>query len=197
MILYTPINIPRLEINDWTAWWDVWNNNAQFINKIVNNHNSTTKNLLRGFDLLTVGNPRHYSLYDAVPAPKCNVVDNLVEQIHVHVPLVPKLIRVMENTGAVQAHSDYSSARDEFRAILWNTYDDPLWEFTYHTETRKLKLPEDTNSFYYKDYPLKHSAIHDSNKTKGLLLVYGPLKENHASLIQESATKYKDYAWII
>jgi hypothetical protein len=130
-------------------------------------------------------------------APKCNVIDNLIEQIFEHVPLVPKLIRVMENNRVIGAHSDYSSPRDEFRAVLWNTYDEPLWEFSYINEKRKLELPEDTNSFYYKDYPLTHSAIHNNDKTKGLLLVYGYLKENHNDLIQESAKKYKDFAWVI
>lgn len=197
MILYTPLDIPRLEINDWPAWWDIWGNYTQFINKVGKNHNATTRDLLKGFDLLQVGNPRQYSLYEAVMAPKCKVVDNLIEQIHSYVPLVPKLIRVMENTGVVNSHSDYSSPRDEFRSVLWSTYDSPLWEFTYQTESRKMILPKTTNSFYYKDYPLRHSAIHEADKTKGLLLVYGPLKENHTTLIQESANKYKEYAWII
>lgn len=197
MILYTPINIPKLEINDWPAWWNIWNNHTAFINKIATNHNTTTRDLLRGFDLFHEGNPIRYSLYEAVMAPKCKVVDNLVEQIFEHVPIIPKLIRVMENTSVVGAHSDYSAPRDEFRAILWNTYDEPLWEFSYGNERRKLTLPDDTNSFYYKDYPLTHSAIHDPSKTKGLLLVYGPLKDNHTELIQDSVSKYKDYAWTI
>jgi len=197
MILYTPINIPKLHINNWNEWWEVWHNHSDFINKVANNHNQTNRDMLRGFDLLHDGNPINYSLYKAVMAPKCNVVDNLIEQIFEHVPLVPKLIRVMENMGVVGAHSDYSRPRDEFRSVLWNTYDEPLWEFAYMNEKRKLHLPDDTNSFYYKDYPLTHSAIHKSDKTKGLLLVYGPLKENHSELIQESAKKYKDYAWIV
>jgi hypothetical protein len=197
MILYTPIGIPKLQINDWTEWWDVWNNNTDFINKVSTNHNQTNRDSLKGFDLYHDGDPIKYSLYKAVMAPKCNVIDNLIEQIFEHVPLVPKLIRVMENTRVIGAHSDYSSPRDEFRAVLWNTYDEPLWEFSYINEKRKLELPEDTNSFYYKDYPLTHSAIHNNDKTKGLLLVYGYLKENHNDLIQESAKKYKDFAWVI
>lgn len=197
MILYTPINIPKLQINDWTVWWEVWNKNIDFINKVGTNHNQTNKNLLKGFDLYRNGNTLLYSLYQAILAPKCNVIDDLVEQIFEHVPIEPKLIRVMENTSAVGAHSDYSVPRDEFRAILWNTYEEPLWEFAYGAEKRKLHLPDDTNSFYYRDYPLTHSAIHDNTKTKGLLLVYGTLKRNHRELIEKSAEKYKDYAWII
>lgn len=197
MILYTPLDIPRIEPNDWEEWWDVWHNNAQFINKSTTNHNSTTRDILRGFDIYNTGNTRLYSLYDAVMAPKCNVVDNLLEQIFEHVPIVPKLVRVMENTSSIGAHSDYSTPHDEFRGVLWNTYDDPIWELTYNDEVRKITLPNTTNSFYYKDCPLKHSAIYDSTKTKGLLLVYGPLKSIHGTLIQESANKYKDYAWLI
>lgn len=197
MILYTPVNIPKLQINDWTEWWDIWNNNIDFINKVGSNHNQTNRNLLKGFDLYRDGNTMLYSLYQAVLAPKCNVIDNLVEQIFEYVPIEPKLIRVMENTAVVGAHSDYSTPKDEFRAILWNTYEEPLWEFAYGPEKKKLCLPSDTNSFYYKDYPLTHSAIYDNTKTKGLLLVYGPLKNNHEQLIQESAEKYREQAWII
>jgi len=197
MILYTPINIPKLQINDWPEWWDVWNNNLAFINKVATNHNQTNRDMLKGFDLFHDGDPINYSLYKAVMAPKCNVIDNLLEQIFEHVPIVPKLVRVMENTSVVGPHSDYARPHDEFRAVLWNTYDEPLWEFAYGTEKRKLQLPDDTNSFYYKDYPLTHSAIHNINKTKGLLVVYGPIKNNHTSLIRESAEKYKEYAWVI
>lgn len=196
MILYTPLSIPKLEVNNWDEWWSVWNH-AQFINKVATNHNSTTRDMLKGFDIYNTGHTRMYSLYDAVMAPKCKVVDNLLEQIFEYVPIIPKLIRVMENTGIVPAHSDYAKPRDEFRSVLWNTYDEPIWEFTYNNEARTLELPNDTNSFYYKDYPLKHSAIHNSTKTKGLLLVYGTLKHNHTNIVQASAEKYKDYAWVV
>jgi len=197
MIIYTPLDIPKIEPNNWNEWWEVWNNNSQFINKVSSNHNTTVRDMLKGFDIYNTGNTRLYSLYDAVMAPKCKVIDNLLEQIFEIVPLEPKLIRVMENIGPVPAHSDYASPRDEFRAVLWNTYTDPIWEFSFYKEHRKLRLPNSTNSFYYKDYPLQHSAMYDNTKTKGLLLVYGPLKKNHPTLIKESATKYKDYAWIL
>ena len=197
MIIYTPLDIPKIEPNNWNEWWEVWNNNSQFINKVSSNHNTTVRDILKGFDIYNTGNTRLYSLYDAVMAPKCKVIDNLLEQIFEIVPLEPKLIRVMENIGPVPAHSDYASPRDEFRAVLWNTYIDPIWEFSFYKEHRKLRLPNSTNSFYYKDYPLQHSAMYDNTKTKGLLLVYGPLKKNHPTLIKESATKYKDYAWIL
>ena len=197
MIIYTPLDIPKIEPNNWNEWWEVWNTNSQFINKVSSNHNTTVRDMLKGFDIYNTGNTRLYSLYDAVMAPKCKVIDNLLEQIFEIVPLEPKLIRVMENIGPVPAHSDYASPRDEFRAVLWNTYIDPIWEFSFYKEHRKLRLPNSTNSFYYKDYPLQHSAMYDNTKTKGLLLVYGPLKKNHPTLIKESATKYKDYAWIL
>jgi len=197
MIIYTPLDIPKIEPNNWNEWWEVWNTNSQFINKVSSNHNTTVRDILKGFDIYNTGNTRLYSLYDAVMAPKCKVIDNLLEQIFEIVPLEPKLIRVMENIGPVPAHSDYASPRDEFRAVLWNTYIDPIWEFSFYKEHRKLRLPNSTNSFYYKDYPLQHSAMYDNTKTKGLLLVYGPLKKNHPTLIKESATKYKDYAWIL
>jgi len=199
MIIYTPLDIPKIEPNNWDEWWDVWNEHAAPIIKRKRTPNHADYTLWKGFDLYKTPallNKPH--AYDAVMAPEVPVILDLIEQVKNHAIFTPVLIRVIENIIPVLPHYDNIIPNSyQFRSVLWNTYKTPIWNFTYENETRNMILPEDTNSFYYLDYPVKHESIHDPLYSKGLLLVYGKLKIETNELVERSINKYKDIAWVV
>jgi hypothetical protein len=108
-------------------------------------------------------------------------------------------IRVIENLMNVPFHSDHTTSKQQLRSVLWSNYSDQIWNFKYKDEVRKSSIPNDTNSFYYLDNPLLHSAIYDPTKSKGLLVIYGhhSFDAKLSTLVAKSSEKYKDVAWII
>lgn len=200
MIIYTPLDIPKIEPNNWDEWWDVWNNHAGPVTKTKNNHNYFHKvPPWKGFDLYIVDDAfKKFYSYEARLAPQVPVVLDLVKQIKEHCIFNPTIIRVVENYTHTEPHSDFPTPNIyEFRSVLWNTYPDTMWKFHYNNETRDMILPNDSNSFYYADYPVQHSTSYDPKYSKGLVIVYGPVKPTATNLLDKSIDKYKDIAWVI
>lgn len=200
MIIYTPLDIPKLEPINWDQWWDVWNQHATPIVKTRHNHNYSHESPpWRGFDLYRKHDIfKNLHVYEAPLVPQVPVVIDLIKQIKNYCIFEPLLIRVAENLVPVLPHYDYDhNGRYEFRSILWNTYPTPIWQLNYENETREMILPNDTNSFYYLDKPVKHSAIYNPLYSKGLIKVYGKRKTTADELITKSISKYKDFVWIV
>lgn len=199
-LIYTPLDIPKIVPNNWDEWWEVWNNYSTSVTKTKQNHNPFNQSKLwKGFDLYRQNDVfKKYTLYETELAPQVSVILDLVEQVKKYCIFEPALIRVMENLITIPPHSDYKMpGHYEFRSILWNTYKTPIWQFTHDHETRDMHIPNDTNSFYYLDHPVQHASIYDSNYSKGLIVVYGPLVKNTTEIIDRSIKKYKDIAWIV
>ena len=200
MIIYTPLDIPRLQPNNWDEWWEVWNSHAEPMVKTRKNHNDyNIKVPWKGFDVYRVQDSlKHLHAYEAPLAPECPIILDLIEQVKRHCILRPALIRVIENIAPVNPHYDLPYPNKyEFRSVLWNTYQTPIWNFTYNNETRDMIMPEDTNSFYYLDNPVKHASIHNPSFSKGLLLVYGSPIATINEIVNRSVEKYKEVAWVV
>jgi hypothetical protein len=196
-ILFTPLDIPKIIPNNWDHWWEVWNNKTDKLVKIHNNHNSGSNELWRGINLYKSSICRvTYDCPDAFDSP---VVKNIVEQVFEYIPISIMCIRVIENLMNVPFHSDHTVSRQQLRAVLWSNYTDHIWNFKYNDEVRHASIPNDTNSFYYIDNPLLHSAIYDPTKSKGLLVIYGhhEFDDKLSTIAHKSSEKYKDVAWII
>lgn len=196
-VLYTPLDIPKILPNDWDEWWHVWNTSTSNLSKTYDNHNIGANDLWKGVNLYK--NPEYKVTYDCADAIPCKVVDNLVEQVFSYIPTKVICIRVIENLQTINYHSDHTYTKQQIRSVLWSNYTDDIWNFKYNSEIKSASIPEDTNTFYYLDHPLEHSAIYDSNKSKGLLVVYGhsSIDTKLLDLATTSASKYKNHAWII
>ncbi len=195
----TPLDIPKIQPSSWDEWWKLWHNFSDITVKNKVNHNPLPLKW-RGLDLYTNNRFKEKvpTNYLAPHAPSCPVVDDLIDQIRQHLPLVLLKLRVIENLETISPHADQNYPKEEYRSFLWNEYESPVWEFEYHGEKRKLVLPEDTNTWCYTDYPLTHASDYIEGKSKGVLIIYGiPIVEKLNSLIQRSAEKYKSHAWII
>ena len=196
MILMTPLAMPKIVPNNWDEWWDVWHKHSAVVTKTYKNHNDT-QGLWKGLDLYNSTRYPITTIYSAPPAPKCAVIDDLVNQVRNSIPIIPTKIRVIENLDVVLPHSDHPYEKEELRSFLWNEYDEPVWEFEYKGIKKQLVLPESTNTWYYKDYPMTHSSIHKAGKSKGVLIVYGIQKPEFQEFVKDSADKFKDYSWVL
>lgn len=190
----TPLYIKKIVPNDWDQWWKLWNQYAGVVQKTYNNHNNEI-GVWKGLDLVTKVNIK--LIYTAPHAPSHPVIDDLVSQVNKHIPIILFKIRVIENLYEVPYHSDHNHPKDELRCFLWNNYTDSVWSFKYNNIIRKLQMPEDSNTFYYKDYPLQHSSIYCPNKGKGIMLIYGALKKEFSNLLSKSVNHYKNLAWVL
>lgn len=195
MIIYTPLDIPKIEPNNWDEWWDVWNNHAGATVRTKPTHNTVSGIPWKGLDIYKTFDVHSYN---APMAPQTPVVLDLVEQVKKYCTIKPILIRVIENLIPIEPHTDTLRENNyQFRSVLWNTYKSPIWKFTYKNEVKDMILPSDTNSFYYLDHPVTHSCIYDPSYSKGLLLVFGPPVVNVNEIVNRSVEKYKDVAWIV
>lgn len=196
MILMTPLNIPKIVPNNWDEWWSVWNTHSKVITKARKNHNDT-EGLWKGLDLYTSSQYQIPIVYTAPHAPSCPVIEDLINQIRKHIPIVLFKVRVIENLDVVLPHADHHYPKEELRGFLWNEYEEPVWTFEHDSIRKPLVLPDSTNTWYYKDYPMKHSSIHTPNKSKGVLVIYGIPRVNFNEFIEHSAETFKDYSWSI
>jgi hypothetical protein len=206
-LYYTPLDLPKIQPKNWDQWWEVWNTYSAVISKNEKNHNDTY-GLWKGLDLyrdpsmvlkLRAAGLRgvHDPVYNAPYHYQSSVVIDLVHQVISRFPMHVICIRVIENLDEVPPHSDESSPAPNVRSILWSDYTEPIWRVDLEEKSLEMKLPDDTNSFYYLDYPLKHSAIYQPGKTKGVLVVYGvPMKDKFKEMTARSYLKYIDYTWV-
>ena len=193
MILVCPLDIPKIVPNNWDEWWSTWKT-ADIIHKASINHNNVSLKW-RGLDLYKI---HDYSTnYRAPYAEQNPTVIDICRQIQESFKFKITLIRVIENLETIFPHSDNIINTPSIRTFLWNTYQEPVWNFTNETTSYILKMPDSTNSFYYLDGPIKHSSVYDPNYSKGVVAIYGKPVNNFENLLNTSYLKYHDYAWMI
>jgi hypothetical protein len=193
MILVCPLDIPKIVPNDWDEWWSTWKS-ADVMHKVTKNHNAMPLKWL-GLDLYKI---HDYSTnYQAPYADQNPTVVDICRQIRESFKFKITLIRVIENLETIFPHSDNITNTPSIRTFLWNTYQQPVWTFTNNITSYNLKIPNDTNSFYYLDGPIKHSSIYDPNYSKGVVAIYGKPDNSFEDLLNASYLKYHNYAWKI
>lgn len=198
-ILLTPLDIPKIVPNDWEQWWEIWHKNKANLTKKHKTHNSSygANDVWKGVTLFQAQDS--IMTYDCPDVSDTTVAKNISEQVLDRLPLRIMCIRVIENLTNIDFHTDHSVPKQQLRSVLWNTYDDPIWKFKLNDEIRQFALPEETNTFFYVDNPLQHAAIYDSNKSKGLLWIYGykAFENSITVLAEDSAKKFKQQSWVI
>jgi hypothetical protein len=190
----TPLLMKKIEPNDWDEWWKIWNAHSDVVKKAYRNHNNTV-GLWRGLDLYTRLDIK--TTYEAPHAPPSSVIDDLIGQIETSIPIILQKVRVIENLTEVPAHSDHAFFKDELRCFLWNNYTKPVWSFEHEGQTKELILPDDSNCWYYRDYPMKHASIYEPEHSKGVMAIYGIPKLAFEDFVQTSATHYNRFAWVV
>jgi hypothetical protein len=197
MIIYTPIDLPKIEPDNWEVFWDIWNTHQNYLVKTKNNTSLSkapigADDLWLGLDIL-----KKTTVYLAWQAPFFDIKHLLPNMYNSLVTLFPyaSAIRLVQSQKNVMAHTDDNRNVWYIRAYLHYTSSKSQWYFTKPHDSggnrTYIDLPEETNWFAYNDLNCWHGTDFDPDNKKILLQVFG----NHTppSLIEQSINKYKNY----
>lgn len=198
MIIYTPLDLPKIEPDDWSIFWGIWNQYSGNLTKVLPNGNHSNSavgrnDLWQGLDIYK--DPKSYNGWQA---PFYDVKEKL-PKLHNTITSLPisnvRQIRLVSSKSDLNPHSD--DVKDMWVARAYFHYTSPKeqWYFTRPGDrdgTRTyITRPSETNWFAYNDKHCWHATEHDHNHPKILLQVFASSLSKE--LIYQSITKYKDY----
>lgn len=198
LVLYTPLDIPRIEPNNWDEWWGIWNTYSGLATKKIKTHNPY-ESVWKALEIYryTESSPIIDNIvYDSPRSPPAPVIQDLVKQVQDFYPGTVHYIRVIENQSNVKFHSDHHSPQYQFRTLMWSTNNKLNWLLKTKEEAFCPVLPEDSNTFYYYDYHTQHHAAYSPKVSKGILQAFISVDPKIDDLIERSCKKYENLAWV-
>ena len=200
MIIATPLDIPKIEPDDWDLFWEIWNKHSGALTKNFLNQGSAVSpenapKVWIGLDMFD-----RWAGGSAWQAPVFEAEHLFPKMFKTIFDLnLPSLYRVRFITSLmpIPAHSDDQADRWNIRAFIHHPSTENQWYFTKPNdrqgERKYLRLPEDTNWFAYNDKYSWHGTDYDPSKPKILMQLYSKYVVTDDDLIQRSFAKYKDY----
>jgi hypothetical protein len=198
MIVATPLDLPKIEPDDWEIFWKIWERESKNAIKIKKNlQNSVAlvgrSNLWQGLDIY-----KNYNLVPAWDVPYYDISKELpiLYQQILNLPFkYIYCVRILKSLTDIKPHSDDSKDWWSVRA-LWHCDDkESQWYFTHPKINAKEKtffyLPKNTNWFSYNDRYCWHGTIFRKDHPKFLLQIY--MLDNPTDLINRSIERYKDF----
>jgi hypothetical protein len=197
MIIATPLDIPKLEPDNWEVFWDIWNTHADKLYKVKQIHNKSespvgANNIWIGLDIYKKIDGR-----TAWEAPFYDIKNSLPNMYNSILAVDPSMFkaRLIQSIIPVHSHTDDNFDKWNIRAFLHNPSKIPQWYFTQPDDSTGarsyLKMPDDTNWFTYNDKYAWHGTDYDPENKKILLQIYSFYSRQE--LISRSTIKYKDY----
>lgn len=197
MIIYTPIDLPKIEPDNWEVFWDIWNKHKNYLVKTKNNTSLSrtpigATDLWLGLDIL-----KKITGYTTWQAPFFDIKQSLPNMYNSLVTLFPNAtaIRLVESQKNFGAHTDDNRNVWHIRAYLHYTSSKSQWYFTKPHDASGnrtyIDLPDETNWFAYNDLNAWHGTDFDPDNKKILLQVFCTYVP--PSLITQSINKYKNY----
>jgi hypothetical protein len=196
MIVYTPLNLPKLEPDNWEVFWNIWNTHSDvLVKKSVNIVNSRSpvgsNNVWVGLDIFSKWNLKvswdcpYYDISNDLP-----VMRESIDRLNLKTLYRVRLIQSMVD---VEAHTDNNTDRWNIRGYLHYTSTQPQWYFTKPRDTIKTysTMPNDLQWFGYNDKYAWHGSDYDPNHKKILIQLF--FLENVNNLIQDNINVYKEY----
>jgi hypothetical protein len=171
MIVSVPLNLPRLEPDNWDKWWHIWNNNAAPLNKIKKTINKIEIAPHLGFDAYRA--PYFDPVYTANYVDFKTVYPMMYDQI-MSFPVKLYCARFLMATDEFEPHTDYSFPNWSIRSMFYCKDPNPQW---YYTDLNKedpkyLSLPETTNWWAYRDGVINHASHFRKEYPKIILLIF-------------------------
>ncbi len=198
MIVYTPLDLPKIEPDNWDTFWEIWNQHAGALVKTVYNgaHSDSPvgrNDVWQGLDIYK--NPRTLNGWQA---PFYDIKEKL-PKLYSTITSLPisniRQVRLVSSKLQVDPHSD--DVRDIWVARAYFHYTAPVeqWYFTrpgdFHGQRTYITMPSETNWFTYNDKYCWHATDYDSKYPKILLQVFASSVSKE--LVDTSIEKYKEH----
>lgn len=189
-IVSIPLNLPKLEPDDWDKWWHIWKNYATSLKKIGTSPNQES-GLHIGFDVYK--HPGFTPVYSADYLDLKVIYPMLYEQI-MSLPVYLYGARFVSSHGDFKAHIDNRYTNWAIRSMFSCQDPTPQWYYTKidNTETKFLKLPDNTNWWAYQDGIIKHGTIYRKEYPKIILQVFSEPKTT-SEFVKTQLNIYPDH----
>jgi hypothetical protein len=199
LVLYSPLDVPKIEPNNWDEWWEIWNTYSAVATKKIITHNPH-KSVWKSLELYryTESSPVIDNIvYECPRCPDSPVIQDLVRQIKEALPGIVRYIRVIENQSFILFHTDNSEPYFQFRTLMWTTNNKLNWLLRRKNEVRRPELPPESNTFFYYDFHTQHCAPYLPHISKGIIQVFIDPAPELNRLINKSSRKYEGLAWVV
>jgi hypothetical protein len=197
MLVYTPIDLPKLQPDNWNIFWDIWNEHSKLAVKTQVTQNSTYtdkfSNLWNGLDIFS-----RWNIKTVWQCPYVDISNNLpllhnsILKLSTTIPSLFK-VRLLESLGDFVAHSDTGKDFWEIRGYFYYTDTSPQWYFTRPNDTNRIypQFPKETQWFSYNDRFIHHGTDFNKNHKKILIQLF--FIREPKELITLGSKTYKEY----
>lgn len=198
MIVFTPIDLPRIEPDNWEIFWDVWNKHKGSLVKVRMNHAHSTAPI--GNSVIWTGLDIYKKFNNQLPwdAPFVDIrqfLPNMYNTIHSLAPNIHRA-RLVQSQVPIMSHSDDDRDIWNIRAFIHGHDPYKQWYFTRphnsNGERTYIDMPSDTNWFMYNDKYSWHGTDFDADNKKILLQLYF-VGNPSVDYLTRSIEKYKQY----
>jgi hypothetical protein len=202
MIIFTPVDLPKLEPDSWEVFWNIWNTHAGRLTKRRMNVESSdaaimSSDVWKGIDVykiipgVTAWDAPYYNIRNDLPNMYKTIIDLQVTGLRIY------QVRLISSLLAVKAHTDDNLDRWSYRSYFHYTSDKPQWYFTKpkdkEGERHYMNLPNKNQWFAYNDLNCWHGTDYDPENPKILVQLYVANQSIATEIAQNNAVKYKDY----
>jgi hypothetical protein len=198
MIVYTPLDLPKIEPDSWEVFWEIWNQHSGNLIKIISNGNHSDSavgrnDVWQGLDIYK--DPRtlngwqtpFYDIKEKLPKLYNTIISLPIKDI--------RQIRLVSSKMQVDPHSDDVNDIWVARAYFHYTSPKEQWYFTrpgdFYGQRTYITLPSETNWFTYNDKYCWHATDYDSKYPKILLQIFASSLSKE--LVDASIEKYKEH----
>ncbi len=201
MIIYTPLDLPKIEPDDWNVFWEIWNQHSSNLVKVLPNGSHSYSavgrdDVWQGLDIYRYKN---IDFTSAWRAPFYDIKEKL-PKLYNMLDTLPMSnvtrVRLVSSKLEMTAHSDEVKDIWVARAYFHYTAPKEQWFFTRPNDGRGertyITLPAETNWFAYNDKNCYHGTDYDPKYPKILLQVFS-LSSIPQMLIDASIEKYKEH----
>jgi hypothetical protein len=197
MLIFTPVDLPKIEPDDWDIFWDIWNTHSRPLVKVRQNTDLSvapvgTNNIWIGLDV--------YKLYNTempYTAPYVDIKELLPNMHRQLLDIAPNLyrVRLLQSCVNIASHTDTNTDLWNLRAFIHNVDSYTQWYFTKPNdstgERTYITMPADTNWFMYNDKHCWHGTDYDPDNKKILLQAF--CFGSPVNIMERSSKKYKEF----
>jgi hypothetical protein len=202
MIIFTPVDLPKLEPDNWDKFWEMWNATANNLTKRRKNVDTSdasvgSSEIWKGIDIyrlaqgITAWDAPYYDISTEFP----NMFNTIIKMQETGMKIYQ--VRLITSLLDVKAHTDDNLDRWAYRSYFHYTSPKSQWYFTNpgdkDGDRRYIDLPKDANWFAYNDKYCWHGTDYDKEHPKILAQLYVADQAVATKFAHANIEKYKEY----